>query len=234
MNKDIIQDIWGRGKSTTKEINMKDFEQAIRPSISRHTFSFKLFIWIWLCIIFTTMVLGGMNIEAYSMNPSMLFAELVITITAMIFGFYGIHLLGELKIINRAEESLVSMLKRRLRFYRSKYEIWNVMMAAMIPLLSFAFITYIDNQQGVYRINKPFIFWGVTLIQFIFGYVIIKFSHYPILKEIKIYLADLEAQVWDGTHMLTAMKKRWRFWGYIFVIVAALLLLWGIWRAIQL
>jgi len=233
MNKDIIQDIWEKGKSSKKEVNMKDFEQALRPSIRRQTFSLKLFIWIWLCVIFTTMVLGGMNIEAYSMNPAMLFTELAVTITAMIFGFYGIHLLSELKIINRAEENLISMLKRRLRFYRSKYEIWNFMMAAMIPLLSFVVTTYMDNQEGVYRINKPFVFGGVTLSQLIFGYIIIKISHYPILKEIKIYLADLEAQIWDGTQMLTAMKKRWRFWSFIFVIIAVLLLLWGIWRAIQ-
>ena len=163
----------------------------------------------------------------------MLFAELAVTIAAMIFGFYGIYLLGELKIINRAEENLISMLKRRLSFYRSKYEIWNLMMAIMIPLLSFALITHIDNQESVYRINQPFIFWVVTLLQFIFGYVIIKISQYPILKEIKIYLVDLEAQVWNESQSLTAVKKRWRIWSYIFVIIGALLLLWGIWRAIQ-
>lgn len=176
---------------------------------------------------------GGMNIVAYAVNPSMLFAELAVTIAAMIFGFYGIYLLGELKIINRAEENLISMLKRRLSFYRSKYEIWNLMMAIMIPLLSFALITHIDNQESVYRINQPFIFWVVTLLQFIFGYVIIKISQYPILKEIKIYLVDLEAQVWNESQSLTAVKKRWRIWSYIFVIIGALLLLWGIWRAIQ-
>ena len=176
---------------------------------------------------------GGMNIVAYAVNPSMLFAELAVTIAAMIFGFYGIYLLGELKIINRAEENLISMLKRRLSFYRSKYEIWNLMMAIMIPLLSFALITHIDNQESVYRINQPFIFWVVTLLQFIFGYVIIKISQYPILKEIKIYLVDLEAQVWNKSQSLTAVKKRWRIWSYIFVIIGALLLLWGIWRAIQ-
>ena len=176
---------------------------------------------------------GGMNIVAYAVNPSMLFTEFAVTIAAMIFGFYGIYLLGELKIINRAEENLISMLKRRLSFYRSKYEIWNLMMAIMIPLLSFALITHIDNQESVYRINQPFIFWVVTLLQFIFGYVIIKISQYPILKEIKIYLVDLEAQVWNESQSLTAVKKRWRIWSYIFVIIGALLLLWGIWRAIQ-
>lgn len=233
MSKDIIRDIWDKGKSLKKEVNMIDFEQALRPSIRRQVFSFKLYIWIWLCIIFTTMVLGGMNIEAYAVNPSMLLAEVAVTIATIIFGFYGIYLLSELKIINRAEDSLISMLKRRLSFYRSKYEIWNLMMAAMIPLLSFALTTHIDNQEGVYRINKPFVFWGVTLMQFIFGYVIIKISQYPILKEIRIYLADLEAQVWDKSQTLIIMKKRWRIWSYIFIIIGTLLLLWGIWRAIQ-
>jgi hypothetical protein len=106
-------------------------------------------------------------------------------------------------------------------------------MAAMIPVLSFAVTTYIDNQDGIYRINKPFVFFGVTLVQFIFGYVIIKVAHYPVLKEIKIFLADLESQVLDGTQQLTKMRRNWRLWGILFTIVAILLLLWGIWRAIQ-
>lgn len=151
----------------------------------------------------------------------------------MIFAIYGIQLLSELSIIERADESMLSVLKRRLRFYRSKYEIWNVMMAAMIPILSFAVITYIDNQNGIYRINQPIVFFGVILMQFIFGYFIIKVAQYPVLKEIKIFLSDLESQVLEGTQKLTEMKKHWRRWGIIFVIIAMLLLLWGIWQAIQ-
>ncbi len=106
-------------------------------------------------------------------------------------------------------------------------------MAAMIPILSFAVITYIDNQNGIYRINQPIVFFGVTLMQFIFGYFIIKIAQYPVLKEIKIFLSDLESQVLECTQKLTEMKKHWWRWGIIFVIIAMLLLLWGIWQAIQ-
>jgi hypothetical protein len=106
-------------------------------------------------------------------------------------------------------------------------------MAAMIPILSFAINSYVDNQDGVYRINQPLVFWGVTLMQFVFGYTIIKVGHYPVVKEIKIFLADLEAQVLDGTQMLAEIKTKWRRWGYILVIIGLLFLLWGIWKAIQ-
>lgn len=212
---------------------MQEIEQAIKPGLNRQNFTFRLFIWIWLCIIFTTMVLGGMNITGYAINPPMLISHILLTLISLIFAIYGIHLLSELNVIDRADESLLTVLKRKLRFYRSKYEIWNLMMAAMIPLLSFAVTTYIDNQDGIYRINKPFVFFGITLAQFIFGYVIIKVAHYPVLKEIKIFLADLESQVIDGTQCLPKMRRHWRRWGIIFAIVAILLLVWGIWRAIQ-
>jgi hypothetical protein len=233
MKKDIIQDIWEKGKAGKKEISMNDIEQAIRPSIRRHTFTFKIFIWIWLLIIFATLVLNGMNISGYAINPPMLITHLILTLVTILFGVYGIHLISELRIIERADESILSVLKRRLRFCRSKYEIWNLMMAAMIPLLSFALNSYIDNQNGTYRINKPFIFLGITLLQFIFCYVIIKIGQYPVLKEIKIFLSDLETQVLEGTQKLTDMKKKWRQWAIILAIIGTLLLLWGIWRAIQ-
>ncbi len=233
MAKDMIQDIWEKGKAQKKEISMRDIEQAIRPSIRRQTFTFKIFIWIWLLIIFATLVLNGVNISGYAINPPMLITHLILTLVTIAFGIYGVHLLSELRIIERADESLLSVLKRRLRFYRSKYEIWNLMMAAMIPLLSFALNSYIDNQNGIYRINRPLIFFGVTLLQFIFCYVIIKIGQYPVLKEIKIFLSDLEAQILEGTHKLTDMKKKWRQWAIILAVIGTILLLWGIWRAIQ-
>jgi hypothetical protein len=199
MKNDIIQDIWEKGKSQKREISMQEIEQVMKPSIRRQNFTFKLFIWIWLLIIFMTMILDGMNIAGYAINPPMLITQIVLTMVAMIFAIYGIQLLSELSIIERADESMLSVLKRRLRFYRSKYEIWNLMMAAMIPILSFAVTTYIDNQNGIYRINQPIVFFGVTLMQFIFGYFIIKVAQYPVLKEIKIFLSDLESQVLEGT-----------------------------------
>jgi len=233
MTKDIIQDIWEKGKSPKKEINMQEIEQAMRPGIRRQNFTFKLFIWIWLIIIFSTMVLNGMNIAGYAVNPSMLIAQITLTLVTLIFAIYGIKLLNELSIIERGEESLIAVLKRRLKFYRSKYEIWNLMMAAMIPVLSFAINTFIDNQNGIYRINQPIVFFGVTLMQFIFCYLILKVAQYPVLKEIKIFLSDLESQVVEGTQKLVEMKKHWRRWGIIFVIIAILFLLFGIWQAMQ-
>ena len=233
MTKDIIQDIWEKGQSPKKEINMQQIEQAMRPNIRRHNFTFKLFIWMWLLIIFSTTVLNGMNIAGYAVNPPMLMVHIALTLITLIFAIYGIQLLNELNIIERGDESLIAVLKRRLKFYRSKYEIWNLMMAAMIPVLSFALNTFIDNQNGIYRINKPIVFFGVTLVQFIFCYVILKVAQYPVLKEIKIFLSDLESQAMEGTQKLVEMKKHWRRWGIIFVITAIIFLLLGIWKAIQ-
>ena len=67
------------------------------------------------------------------------------------------------------------------------------------------------------------VFFGVILMQFIFVYVIIKVSQYPLLKEIRIFLSDLEAQVLEGTQKLTEMKKYWQRWRIIFAILATLL-----------
>lgn len=233
MKNDIIQEIWERDQTPKKEITMQEIELAMRPSIRRQNFTFKLFIWIWLLIIFSTTVLNGMNIAGYAINPSMLMVQIALTLVTLIIAIYGIQLIIELNVIERGDESLLALLKRRLKFYRSKYEIWNLMMAAMLCIFSFAVTSYIDNQEGIYRINQPIVFYGVTLLQFIFMYGSLKVAQYPVLKEIKIFLNDLESQALEGTQKLVQMKKRWRRWVIILAIVGFLFLLFGIWQAIK-
>jgi hypothetical protein len=46
--------------------------------------------------------------------------------TVLSFGFlgYGIHLVGESGRMERADESVLATLRRRLHFHRTKFEIW--------------------------------------------------------------------------------------------------------------
>jgi len=37
----------------------------------------------------------------------------------------------------------------------------------------------------------------------------------------------------EGTQKLIEMKKHWKRWGMILVIIGMLLLMWGIWKAIE-
>jgi cytochrome bd-type quinol oxidase subunit 2 len=154
--------------------------------------------------------------------------------TLLTIGFlvYGIYILGELGAIQRVDDSLVAVLRRRLRFYRTKYEVWLWMLAVMIPFLSFSVSTLADVQDGQYRINRPEIFAGVTVAQLIFMYVILKIAHYPFIRQQQAVLSDLENQVTTATDRVQASRKTWRWWGVALVAIGTALLILGILRAV--
>jgi hypothetical protein len=233
MNEDIIQEIWDKGKSQKRELSVQEIEQALRPDVRRQSFAIRMYIWIWLVVLLGTFVLDALNIVGYSGNPVMLMTQIGLTLLGVIFGIYGIHLLREVHIIDRADESVMALLKRRLRLYRTKFEIWNFMMAATLVLLTFALNSYVDNDNGHYRINRVEIFIIFSALQFAFMYGINKIAQTPIRKEMKIFLADLEANVMEGMQTLVVFRKRWRIWLIVFFIIGTILLLFGILRAMQ-
>jgi hypothetical protein len=112
---------------------------------------------------------------------------------------YGVQLLRELVAMDEADESLVAKLKRRLRFHRTKHEIWLWMIALTVVFLSFAVSTMVDAQDGQYRINRPTVFVGVMLGQLFFMYAALKIGSYPFVRETKAILSDLENQVTTST-----------------------------------
>lgn len=232
MKEDIIQEIWDRGKSQKRELSVNEIEHALRPHARRQSFAIRIYIWIWLVILLGTLVMDTLNIAGYSVNPVMQMAQIGLTFVAAIFGVYGIYLLRELNIIDRADESMIAFLKRLLRFYRTKFEIWNLVMSCTLVLLSFAVTSYVDNDNGYYRINRVEIFIIFSAMQFAFMYGINKIAQYPFRREMKIIMSDLEANLVDETQTIPALRKRWRIWAIIFSIIGTALLLYGIWKAV--
>jgi len=233
MTKDVIQDIWNKGKTPKKELTIQEIEEALRPFTRRQSFSIRVYLWIWLAILLGTFVLDAFNIVAYSVNPSMMVVQIGLTLSVALFGIYGMYLLRELRIIDRADESMLAMLKRLLRFYRTKFEIWNLIMGATIVLLTFAVTSHVDNDNGHYRINNVGMFVLVSALQAAFMYLINKVAQYPFRKEMNIIMSDLEANVVEGTQTIPGLRKHWRLWAAILFIIGTILLLLGIWRTLQ-
>lgn len=234
MDNDIIQELWNKGEPPKKEFTVEEIERALRPDVRRQSTSIRMFVWLWLVILLGTLVLDALNIAGYIGNPVMLTTTIGLALLGVMFGIYGIHLLRELNIMDCADESMMVLLQRRRRFYRTKFEIWNVMMALILLLLTFAVNTYVDNDNGTYTINRVEIFIGFSILQFAFMYGINRIAQYPIRKEMKIFLADLEANGMEATQKLVVFRKQWRIWTIVFAIIGTILFLLGIWRAMQM
>jgi len=231
VNKDILQEIWDK-KRKEPTMSKAEIEAILQPQIRKSAFSGRILVWTYLVLIAVTLVCEGMNIYAFRSQPAMLTTGVLLTMLTLVFLAFGVHILRELTTIEQADESLVVKLRRRLHFYRTKYEIWLVMIALAVAFLTFAVSTLADAQSGSYRINRPAVFVGFTLTQILFMYAILKMGHYPLMRESKAILSDLEDQVTTKTEHIKLLKRRWWLWALLFVMLGIVLLIWGILRAI--
>ena len=230
MTEDIIQRLWDEGR---KEPTMTkaEIQALLRPHVRKNAFGLGFLLWVYLVFIAGTLVCEGMGIYAFRTNPVML--AVLITMALFTLGFlaYGIHMVGELASIDRGDDSLVTVLRRRLRFYGRKHDLWLWMVAFTLVFLSFAVSTMLDCEDGSYRINKPGLFIAFTTLQLLFGYTIFKIGHYPLLRELKAILSDLEHQVTVGTEQIKVLKRRWRWWSVLLAILGVVFLILGILKA---
>ena len=210
-----------------------EIQAILRPQIRKNAFGLRFLVWIYLAFVAGTLVCEGMAIYAFRVNPVMLAAHAGAALFTLGFLGYGVYLTGELAAMDRGDESLVSMLRRRVRFHRTKYEIWLWMLALTLVFLTFAVSTLADCQEGRYQINRPHVFAGFTIAQFLFAYVIFRIGHYPLVRELKAILSDLEHQVTTGTERIKVLKRSWRLWSVLLAILGAILLILGILRAVS-
>jgi hypothetical protein len=76
------------------------------------------------------------------------------------------------------------------------------------------------------------VFAGITLGQILFMYAVLKAGQYPLVRESKAILSDLESQVTTGTDQVKVLKRTWFMWGLLFAVLGTILLVWGILRAV--
>ena len=209
-----------------------EIQAMLQPQIRKSAVGWRIVTWTYLAVTAGTLVCEGMNIYAFRTNPIMLTVGVLLTFLTLGFLAYGIHMVRELATIDQADESLVAKLRRRLRFHRTKCEIWLWMIALTHAFLVFAVSTMADAQEGQYRINRPGVFIGTMLGVILFMYAALKIGHYPFVRESKAILSDLENQVTTGTDQIKALKRTWRLWGLLLASLLTILAIWGFLKAI--
>jgi len=205
-----------------------EIEHLLRPGVRRSWIQVEMFVWIYLIVLAVTIALGAVNIYGYRTNPVMLAVQIGVTVAGLAFVGYGVHLLREIRATARSTANLIEQLRRRLRLYRGKYAIWLWMIALTALLLIHGVNTWVDNVGGVYRINKPFVFWGAQVVILLFIYAVTRTGLAPAVYEMRAALHDLEAQAMEQTPRVEEMKRRRRLWNIVFVILGTISLLLGI------
>jgi hypothetical protein len=233
MNDDkLIERLWAKRQEEPK-MTHEEISKILRPRVGGFSRNIKAYLWMYLGVLLATLVLQGVNIIGYITNATMLAAQIAATVTAIGFAAYGIYLMGEARHLDRMDESLHEAVHRRLAFFRGKYEWWLWACAASLLLLNWALGTMVDNVGGTFRINKPLFLIGINAVLFFGTYGILKLSHLPFVREMRAVLDDLDAQMTDRTREVDAWKVTWKRWVRVGLVLVLLLLLYGVWRALQ-
>jgi len=234
-NNDLIN-IWKEGNKEIlkdRRFERSELEAFLKPKVSKATFSLNFNIVTYMAAQLAAMVLIGFDLYGYRSNPVMLKALISMFIACSSFFGYGMFLLSHIWQINHGDFDLVTTINRKLKVYRTHYEAWMWIGAVSLLLLAFALNTLVDNDQGVYRINRPVFFAVISLSILLFIYGVQKIAQLKAVREIRIYLADIQNEALEGSHQIEQTKRKYLVVCVILTIIFTILFILGIIRAIS-
>lgn len=232
MNDDWIRDVWQHA-GEEQEMSKQEIARLLEPRVARGSRALYSWIWLGLGAQLSTLVLAGADLTGYWGNPLMFGVELAICVASLAFAAYSIRLYGELRRIDRLDESLAETVGRQLDFYRRRWTLWVWVTGLSVAMLSFALSTLVDNQSGTFPIHHPYVFVGTQVGMVLFLVVAFRVAQAPQLHELQAVLGDLEAQLLERTAAVDRGRARWRLaWLLLSLLLLAFLAL-GLWMAVR-
>ncbi len=227
MEKEKLQEIWRSYRSDKeKPITSDMIEQQLHPRImSMH----KMFAWnmiFYLVFTLVSIIMLSMNLPGYRNNPTMLTVETGLLVLSVAALGYGIFLFMSIREQQNYSKNLTEMIRERLHFLRTHFELWQVVIALMVPVLSFAINSYVDNMDGRYPIHNPALFIVINLFIFALIYGVNKLAFTLQARELKAHLADLDQHTLEHSVAVEQKKKTFRIWlvfGFILLTAAFVL-----------
>jgi len=232
-NNDLVK-IWKEGNEEIlkdRRFERSELEAFLKPKVNKATLSLNLNIVTYMAVQLAVMVLIGFDLYGYRSNPVMLKVLIPLFIACSSFFGYGVFLLSHIWQINHSDFDLVTAINRKLKAYRTHYEAWMWIGAVSTLLLIFALNTLVDNDQGTYRINRPVFFIVVSFLVLLFIYGVQKIAQFFAVQQIRVYLADIQNEVLEGSHQLQEARRKYVVIFLILAIILTILFIWGIIKA---
>jgi hypothetical protein len=205
--------IWEREKHIpdNEKLDNKMITQYLKPKVSKVYWSFKFNLIFYLLAVLASIIMLTINLFGYLTNPVMFIVESGLLCFSLVFLGYGFFIFLRIREINNFSKDLRELLQSKIKFLRFHYEIWLIITAIVVWILSFALNTLIDNQDGIYRINRVGVFVLTTLTMLVFIYGAQKLSAERSLRTLRAFLTDLENNYLCQTDKieLKRKKKRW-------------------------
>ncbi len=235
MEDNNLINVWQEGNQEIlkgRRFERSELETFLKGKVNKAALSLNLNILVYLAVQIAAMVLMGFDLYGYRSNPVMLKVFMPMLIVCSCYLGYGVFLLSYIWQINHGDLDLVTAINRKLKVYRTHYEAWMWIGAVSLLFLIFALNALVDNDQGTYRINRPVFFAAISALILLFIYAVQKAAQLIALREIRVYMEDLQNDVLEKSHVLEKSRRRHKIMGLILVIACTILFVLGIIRAL--
>jgi hypothetical protein len=237
MENNDLQKIWKEGSKKMLDdmkLDRGELETFLKPRVNKVTLSLNLNIFSYMAAQVAAAVLIGFNFYGYRSNLVML-SVLVCMLAVNVGAFgYGIFLLKRIRGLRDVNVGLMDAIKRKLRVYCVDYELWMWLGSFSAIVLIFALGFLVDNEDGVFRINNPFVFAGITVGALLFMYGAQKLVQFMAIGQMKAYLSDLENEALDESRRLGRQKKWYAVLFAVLFVVLMILFILGLMKNMQM
>jgi hypothetical protein len=210
MENNNLINIWEQKKHVpeNEKLESEMITQYLKPKVSKVYWTFNFNLVFYLFALLANIVLLSMNLYGYRSNPVMLAVESGLLGLSLLFLGYGFFIFMRIREINNFSKDLRELLQSKIKFLRFHYEIWLIITAVAVWILSFSLNTLVDNQDGFYRINRVGFFVVISLIMLVFIYGVQKLSAEISMRTLKAYLADLEDSYPGRTEKVETIRRK--------------------------
>lgn len=232
-NNDLIK-IWKEGNMEmlkNRRFERSELEAFLKPKVSKAALNLNLNILVYMAAQLAAMAIMGFDFYIFRSNPVVLTALIPMFIVCSSFFGYGVFLLSYIWQINHNNFDLITSINRRVKIYRTHYEAWMWIGAVSLLLLVYALNMLTDNDQGTYHIYHPVVFTVGSLSVILFIYIVQKVAQFIAIRQIGIYLTDLQNDVLEGSYHLEETKKQKLVIFIILCIILIITFVWGLIRA---
>jgi hypothetical protein len=235
MEKPDLRKLWQKGQQKitgNQKLSKMEIEAYIKPRVKRSTFGIKFNLIFYTILAFASLIILILNSLFYITDPVILVVNAIGIILSAYIVYYGGYSYKQMRETEGGSGDLSLELQKKIDFYRRIYGKWTWFIPILTLILIFALGSLIDNQDGTYKINKPFIYVIINGVIFFGIYLVNKISHDFWLKDIKSYLQDIENQLMEGTLEIESRKRRFAWLIILIFILLTAMFIWGIIRAI--
>lgn len=226
MTDDMLQSLWNKGKQQEPMMDQTAINAILEKSVTSGWYGMRVNAWVFLAMLMGSEIFHILNLAAARSRPGWLVVHALLAAVTLAFFIFGLRMLRELRVLSDPAVSLVTLVRRQLRFFHTTFEWWIWMWSLTVWMVSFCIVVWVENHDGGYRIGHVTEFAAVSAGMIFGSYALMRLGSYPMVRRTVAALQDLESQANEETRSVQSLRKYWVVGTFLLVVALAVAVVW--------